>query len=46
VFQAATNIVLNGLVLGVIYAGGYLVTVNEINAGRFSKYLQRDQFPA
>ena len=32
-FQGLTNIALNGIVLGVIYAGGYLVSSNEINPG-------------
>uniref|UniRef100_H2YA87 Mitochondrial potassium channel ATP-binding subunit n=1 Tax=Ciona savignyi TaxID=51511 RepID=H2YA87_CIOSA len=38
-FQGITNIALNGIVLGVIYAGGYLMSTNEINPGQLMSFL-------
>ena len=41
VFQGLTNIALNGIVLGVICTGGYLVTTHEINPGMSSNVILR-----
>ncbi|XP_078488892.1 mitochondrial potassium channel ATP-binding subunit-like isoform X1 [Ciona intestinalis] len=38
-FQGITNIALNGIVLGVIYVGGYLMSVKEINPGQLMSFL-------
>lgn len=38
-FQGLSNLSLNGVVLSVIYVGGYLVSVNEINAGQLMAFL-------
>nr|CAB3219622.1 ATP-binding cassette sub-family B member 8, mitochondrial-like [Phallusia mammillata] len=43
VFQAATNIALNGMVLGVIFAGGFLVATNELNPGQLMSFLVSSQ---
>ncbi|XP_076823258.1 mitochondrial potassium channel ATP-binding subunit-like [Clavelina lepadiformis] len=42
-FQGLTNVALNGIVLGVIYAGGYLVMTEEINPGQLMSFLVSSQ---
>ena len=42
-FQGISNLFINGMVLGVIYGGGYLMSNNEINAGQLMAYLTATQ---
>ncbi|XP_072046624.1 mitochondrial potassium channel ATP-binding subunit-like [Amphiura filiformis] len=42
-FQAISNLALNGIVLGVIYSGGYLLVTNEIQAGQLMSFLVASQ---
>ncbi|CAF0785116.1 unnamed protein product [Brachionus calyciflorus] len=43
VFQGVSNIFVNGMVLGVLYAGGQMLINNEINAGQMMAYLTATQ---
>ncbi len=43
VFQGFSNFFINSMVLGVIYAGGYMMLNNEINAGQLMAYLTATQ---
>lgn len=43
IFQGCSNFFINSMVLGVIYAGGYLMINNEINAGQLMAYLAATQ---
>jgi ABC-type multidrug transport system fused ATPase/permease subunit len=43
VFQGLSNFFINSVVLGVIYAGGYMLINNEINAGQLMAYLTATQ---
>jgi len=38
VFQALSNFALNGVVLGTLYAGGYLVSTSELSAGNLMSF--------
>ncbi|XP_071478299.1 mitochondrial potassium channel ATP-binding subunit-like [Diadema antillarum] len=38
-FQGVSNLALNGLVLGVVYFGGYLMSTSEIQAGQLMSFL-------
>lgn len=42
-FQAGTNLFLNGLVLGTLYFGGYLMSIHELNAGNLMSFLVATQ---
>ena len=42
-FQGASNFFINGVVLGVLYAGGQMLVNNEINAGQMMAYLASTQ---
>ncbi|XP_063957304.1 mitochondrial potassium channel ATP-binding subunit-like [Lytechinus pictus] len=42
-FQGLTNLALNGLVLGVVYYGGYLMSSNEVQAGQLMSFLVASQ---
>lgn len=42
-FQAGTNLFLNGLVLGTLYFGGYLMSTQELNAGNLMSFLVATQ---
>jgi ATP-binding cassette subfamily B (MDR/TAP) protein 8 len=42
-FQGFSNFCINSMVLGVIYAGGYMLLNNEINAGQLMAYLTATQ---
>lgn len=42
-FQGCTNLFINGIVLGVLYAGGTMLINNEINAGQMMSYLAATQ---
>lgn len=37
--QGGTNLFINGIVLGTIYAGGYLVTMNQLSHGDLMAFL-------
>jgi len=43
IFQGLSNMFINGVVLGVIYAGGQMLINNEINAGQMMAYLAATQ---
>lgn len=43
VIQAGTNLFLNGLVLGTLYLGGYLMSTHELNAGNLMSFLVATQ---
>jgi ATP-binding cassette subfamily B (MDR/TAP) protein 8 len=43
IFQGLSNFFINTMVLGVIYAGGYMLINNEINAGQLMAYLTATQ---
>lgn len=43
VFQGVSNLFVNGMVLGVLYAGGQMLINNEINAGQMMAYLTATQ---
>ncbi|XP_026461655.1 ATP-binding cassette sub-family B member 8, mitochondrial-like [Ctenocephalides felis] len=42
-FQAATNLFLNGLVLGTLYAGGSLLATDQLTAGELMAFLVASQ---
>ncbi len=42
-FQAATNVFLNGIVLGTLYYGGYLLSSNQLSAGDLMSFLVATQ---
>ncbi|XP_030848744.1 ATP-binding cassette sub-family B member 8, mitochondrial isoform X2 [Strongylocentrotus purpuratus] len=42
-FQGLTNLALNGLVLSVVYYGGYLLASNEVQAGQLMSFLVASQ---
>ncbi len=42
-FQGATNLFLNGIVLGTIYYGGYLMSSDELSAGDLMSFLVATQ---
>ncbi len=42
-FQAATNVFLNGIVLGTLYYGGYLLSCNELSPGDLMSFLVATQ---
>ena len=42
-FQGLSNLFINGIVLGVLYAGGQMLVNNEINAGQMMAYLAATQ---
>nr|QNH67936.1 ATP-binding cassette transporter subfamily B member 8 [Brachionus plicatilis] len=43
IFQGVSNLFVNGMVLGVLYAGGKMLVSNEINAGQMMAYLTATQ---
>jgi ATP-binding cassette subfamily B (MDR/TAP) protein 8 len=43
IFQGLSNMFINGVVLGVIYAGGQMLINNEINAAQMMAYLAATQ---
>lgn len=43
IFQGLSNFFINGMVLSVIYAGGYMIVNNEINPGQLMAYLTATQ---
>ena len=43
VFQGMSNLFINGIVLGVLFAGGHMLINNEINAGQMMSYLAATQ---
>ena len=43
IFQGLSNLFINGIVLGVLYAGGNMLVNNEINAGQMMAYLAATQ---
>nr|QUF59443.1 ATP-binding cassette transporter Abcb8 [Brachionus angularis] len=43
VFQGFSNLFVNGMILGVLYAGGKMLINNEINAGQMMAYLTATQ---
>nr|APD26531.1 ATP-binding cassette transporter subfamily B member 8 protein [Brachionus koreanus] len=43
IFQGVSNLFVNGMVLGVLYAGGQMLINNEINAGQMMAYLTATQ---
>ena len=42
-FQGAANLFVNGIVLGVLYAGGQMLINKEIDAGQMMAYLSATQ---
>ncbi|XP_044746147.1 mitochondrial potassium channel ATP-binding subunit isoform X2 [Coccinella septempunctata] len=42
-FQAGTNLFLNGMVLGTIYMGGYLLSSNQLSPGELMAFLMASQ---
>ncbi|XP_025835714.1 ATP-binding cassette sub-family B member 8, mitochondrial [Agrilus planipennis] len=42
-FQAGTNLFLNGMVLSTLYMGGYLLSTNQLSAGDLMAYLMATQ---
>lgn len=42
-FQAGTNLFLNGMVLGVVYMGGYLLSTDQLSPGQLMAYLMATQ---
>jgi ATP-binding cassette, subfamily B (MDR/TAP), member 8 len=43
IFQGVSNLFINGVVLGVVFAGGNMLISNEINAGQLMAYLGATQ---
>ncbi|XP_041366382.1 mitochondrial potassium channel ATP-binding subunit-like [Gigantopelta aegis] len=43
VFQGLANVALNGIVLGTIFAGGWMLSVNELTAGDLMSFLVATQ---
>ncbi|XP_023016655.2 mitochondrial potassium channel ATP-binding subunit isoform X1 [Leptinotarsa decemlineata] len=42
-FQAGTNMFINGMVLSTLYMGGYLLSTNKLSAGEVMAYLMASQ---
>ncbi|XP_018566195.1 ATP-binding cassette sub-family B member 8, mitochondrial [Anoplophora glabripennis] len=42
-FQAGTNLFLNGMVLATLYMGGYLLSTNQLSAGEVMAFLMASQ---
>lgn len=42
-FQAGTNVFLNGMVLSTLYMGGYLLSTNQLSAGQLMAFLMATQ---
>lgn len=42
-FQGMANLALNGVVLGVMYMGGYMMTSNTMSAGNLMSFLVASQ---
>ncbi|CAH2004100.1 unnamed protein product [Acanthoscelides obtectus] len=42
-FQAGTNLFINGMVLSTLYMGGYLLSTNKLSAGEVMAYLMASQ---
>ena len=42
-FQGLSNVALNGIVLGTLYVGGYLMSSNEIKAGDLMAFMVSTQ---
>ncbi|KAK4329380.1 hypothetical protein Pmani_000263 [Petrolisthes manimaculis] len=43
IFQAGSNLFLNGIVMGILFAGGHLIATNEMQAGDLMSFLVASQ---